>query len=79
MRLEDILYWLQAKPFRPFRITMTSGRTFDVPNPEMVRLMGTTLMLFTPSDRDNVYEWVEMIGLVLIFFLPSPLGGEGRG
>jgi len=27
----------KAQPFRPFRIRMNSGRTFDIRHPEMVR------------------------------------------
>ena len=39
-----------------FRITMNSGRTFDVRQPEMVRLLRTTLLLFTPTEQADVYE-----------------------
>jgi hypothetical protein len=66
MRPEDVLRWLRAQPFRPFRITLNSGRTFDVRHPEMVRLLRTTLLLFTLTEQADVYEWAEMVGLLLI-------------
>ena len=67
MRPEDVLFWIQAQPFRPFRITMNSGRTLDVRHPELVRLMRTSLLYFTPArDQPQVAERAEMIGLVLI-------------
>lgn len=66
MRPEDILHWLQAMPFVPFRITMNSGLTFEVRHPELIRLMRTSLIYFTPSHHKGVYERPQMFGLVLI-------------
>jgi hypothetical protein len=66
MRPEDILRWLQARPFQPFRITMNSGRSYDIRHPEFVRLLRTSLVIYTPSEQEGVFERGEMIGLVLI-------------
>lgn len=78
MRAEDILVWLRAQPFAPFRITMNSGRSYEVRHPEMVRLMRTTLMLFTPGAEPDLYDHAEMIGLVLIERI-VPLTGQALG
>lgn len=37
MRPEDVLTWLRAAPFRPFRVTLESGRSFDIRHPEMMK------------------------------------------
>ena len=66
MRPDDLLFWLRAQPFRPFRMTMNSGRTIDVRHPELLRVLRTSLVYFTPSAQTDVFERVEMIGLVLI-------------
>ena len=66
MRPEDVLFWLRAQPFYPFRITMNSGKTYDIRHPELVRLMRTSLVIFTPSDQPDVFDGAQMIGLVLI-------------
>lgn len=67
MRHEDILLWLQSQPFAPFRVVMNSGRTFEVRHPELVRLLRTSLLLFTPAaDQPMLFDRAEMIGLVLI-------------
>jgi hypothetical protein len=66
MRPEDVLYWIQAMPFVPFRMTMNSGLTFEVRHPELIRLMRTSLIYFTPSDHEGVYDRAQMYGLVLI-------------
>ena len=64
MRLEDVLHWLRATPFVPIRITMNSGHTFEVRHPELIRLLRTSLIYFTPSDHEGVYDRAQMFGLV---------------
>ena len=66
MRPEDVLHWLQAMPFVPFRIRMNSGHTCDVRHPELIRLMRTSFIFFTPSVQEEVYDRAQMFGLVLI-------------
>lgn len=66
MRPEDLLFWLCAQPFRPFRLTLNSGRTLEVRHPEVVRLMRTSLVYFTPTPEADVFERAEMISFVLI-------------
>jgi hypothetical protein len=62
----DLHFWLHGQPFRPFRIIMKSGRTYEVCHPELVRVMPTGIIYFTPSDQEDVYERAEMIGMLLI-------------
>lgn len=62
----EILNYLNAKPFRPFRIHTASGETFDVHHPEMLRVGRNTLMRFTfVSDDPNIYDRWETISLML--------------
>lgn len=85
MRPEDILFWLRAEPFVPFRIVMNSGRVLEVRHPEVIRVMRTSLIYFIPSvDRPEIDDRAEMIGLVLIERIepmqrPSPQPAEGQG
>jgi hypothetical protein len=70
---QEVLNYLQAQPFRPFRIRMNSGRTFDIRHPEMVRVGKRDLLIFTfVSDSPNVYDRWENVALLLIESL-SPL------
>jgi hypothetical protein len=70
---QEILNYLKAQPFQPFRIRMNSGRTFDVRHPEMVRVGKRDLLVFTfVSDSPDVYDRWENIALLLIESL-SPL------
>ena len=63
----EILNYLKAEPFRPFQIRMTSGRTFDIRHPEMVRLGRSTLIVFTFVSNDPaIYDRWETVSLMLI-------------
>jgi hypothetical protein len=45
---------------------MNSGRSYEVRHPEMVRLMRTSLLVFTPTEQPDLQGRAEMVGLVLI-------------
>ena len=84
MRPEDILHWLRAQPFRPFRITMNSGRSYEIRHPEVVRVLRTSIVIFTPTDQEDVFERGDMIGLVLIERIepieaPTPAAPQSPG
>ncbi len=67
MTPQEVLNCVQAQPFRPFRIRMNSGRTFDIRHPEMVRVGRRDLLIFTfVSDSANVYDRWENVSLLLI-------------
>jgi len=73
MSSQEVLNYLQAQPFRPFRIRMNSGRTFDIRHPEMVRVGRRDLLIFTfISDSPGVYDRSENGSLLLVESL-SPL------
>jgi len=68
MRADELLPWVRATPFVPFRIRMNSGRTFDIRHPEMVRVGRSTVHIFTVGNTpsEEPYEQFEMISLLLI-------------
>ena len=67
MTPQEVLNYLQVQPFRPFRIRMNSGRTFDIRHPEMVRVGKRDLLIFTfVSDSPHVYDHWENVALLLI-------------
>ena len=53
MRAHDLLRWLRRKPFRPFRLLISTGRTYDVPRPDLM-LVGTTTVTLEVSDPDRL-------------------------
>ena len=67
MTPQEVLNYIQAQPFRPLRIRMNSGRTFDIHHSEMVRVGRRDLLIFTfVSDFPDVYDRWENISLLLI-------------
>lgn len=73
MTPREVLNYVEAQPFRPFRIRMNSGRAFDIDHPEMVRVGKRDVLIFTfLSDSPEVYDRWENVSLLLIESL-SPL------
>ena len=60
VRPEDLHEYLRQRPFRPFRITLTDGRTFDVRHHELIMVGCTSVDIGIPSHRhlDPTYERV---------------------
>ena len=54
-----IMNYVKAQPFRPFRIHMASGKTFDVRHPEMVKVGKSNLLVSSfAADQEDVFdEW----------------------
>lgn len=64
---QEILGYLKAVPFQPFRIHMASGKTFDVRHPEMVRVGRSSIILFTlVSDHPEIHDRWETVSLMLV-------------
>jgi hypothetical protein len=67
MRPDDVLEWVKAMPYRPFRICLNSGRTFEVRHPEMIKVGRSTIDIFEYADEQrDIYENRQMVGLILI-------------
>lgn len=67
MRPDDLLTWVRAIPFVPFRLRLNSGRTFDIRHPEMLRVGRSTVNVFSFSgEPTDPYERMDMVSLILI-------------
>ncbi len=49
MRPEDILRFLRARPFEPFRIYMSDGKTYDVAHPELALVERSVVIVGVPG------------------------------
>jgi hypothetical protein len=62
-----LLGYLKAEPFRPFRIQMASGRTFDIRHPEMLKVGKSNIVVFTlVSDDPQIFDDWDTVSLMLI-------------
>ena len=63
---ESLRGYVKAEPFRPFRIHLASGRTFDVRHPEMLKVLKNYVLVFKANDETSEFadEW-ESVSLML--------------
>jgi hypothetical protein len=45
--------YVAAEPFRPFRIRMASGQSFEIRHPEMILVGRTSVRVYEPSEPDS--------------------------
>jgi hypothetical protein len=63
---QRVLDYVKAEPFRPFRIHLASGRTFDIRHPEMIKVLKSYLLIFkSTGDTEDVPDEVETVSLLL--------------
>lgn len=62
-----IVEYVSAEPFRPFRIKMTSGQTFEIRHPEMILVGRTSVRVYDPPDAETeVGERWKDVSLMLM-------------
>jgi hypothetical protein len=68
MRPDDVLQLLRARPFQPFRISMSDGQQYEVRHPEMAIVSRSTVLVGIPGPRgpDGPAERVVTCALVHI-------------
>jgi hypothetical protein len=49
--------YVEAEPFRPFRIEMASGQSFDIRHPEMILVGRTSVRVYTNTDAEQTEKW----------------------
>jgi hypothetical protein len=54
MTVQNFRELLTARPFQPFRLVMSSGKTYEVRHPEMAFLSRTSIYVGVDIADDNV-------------------------
>jgi hypothetical protein len=52
MTFRKVGEYVSAEPFRPFRIKMASGQSFDIRHPEMILVGRTSVRVFTANGDE---------------------------
>ena len=60
MNAEQIEQHLKASPFRPFRVCVADGRSFNVPHREFMWRHPTGRTIFVATGED-AYEVIDML------------------
>jgi hypothetical protein len=68
MRSEAIQQLVRREPFKPFRITLTDGRTFEVRHPEMAMVGRSTVAIGLPANgnEETIYDRLVTVDLLHI-------------
>ncbi len=53
MRPDDIRNFLNKRPFQPFRITLTDGRSYEVRHPELVMVGRSSIVIGFPAPEES--------------------------
>jgi hypothetical protein len=62
----QVLSYVKAQPFRPFRLNMASGKNYDIRHPEMIRVGKSLVLVFSFVSGDpDVFEQWESVSLML--------------
>ena len=78
MRLEDVQEIVDKRPFEPFRICMTDGRTYDITHPELCLPGRTKVHVAVPESKaKRLIMRVDQCALVHIVRF-EPLNGKRR-
>ena len=50
MDFHDLREWVEAEPFRPFRLRLTNGRTYEITHPTLIWPSRRTVMIGMPDN-----------------------------
>ena len=79
MNYHKVGEYVTAQPFRPFRIKMVSGQSFDIRHPEMILVGVNSAKVYStkPDDPDGPPFWIDA-SLMLIETI-EPLESQTTG
>lgn len=67
------------RPFKPFRLIMSSGQTYDVRHPEMALLTRSDLLVGTGDTKEGVPAEFKICSLLHVSSIePIGTGSTGR-
>jgi hypothetical protein len=70
--------YVAAEPFRPFRIRMASGQSFDIKHPEMI-LVGRTSARVHDAEGDGNEAWRDVSLLLMETIEPMDAPAHQKG
>jgi hypothetical protein len=79
MGMKDVQHYLKSQPFRPFRLLLTKGKTFEIHHPEFAHVsrssIRSTLTQSGPDSNLDHYITLSLIHVVELEHIPDgPLG-----
>lgn len=78
MTVQTFRELLTERPFKPFRLVMSSGSTYDVRHPEMAFLTKTDILVGVGDMDDGVPAAFKICSLLHVTAI-EPLNGKSNG
>ncbi len=75
MTVQTFRELLNQRPFRPFRLVMSSGQTYEVRHPEMAMLTRTDILVGTDVAEDGVPAEFKICSLLHVTAI-EPLNSQ---
>jgi hypothetical protein len=66
MTLQTFRELMSARPFKPFRLVMSSGQTYEVRHPEMAWLTRTSILVGIDDSQDGVPAEFKICSLLRV-------------
>ena len=66
MIFRKVVEYVSAEPFRPFRLKMASGQTYDIRHPEMILVGKSSVRVYTTAKPDSTSEHWQDVSLMLM-------------
>ena len=60
MTPRKVVEYVTAEPFRPFRMKMASGQSFDIRHPEMILVGRSSVRVYTVTDEEENEKWHDV-------------------
>ena len=83
MPLQTFRELLTQRPFKPFRLIMSSGQTYEVRHPEMALLTKTDILIGVGDADDNIPADFRICSLLHVTAVeplgPAPAGSQPPG
>ena len=77
MTVQTFRELLSQQPFKPFRLIMSSGQSYDVRHPEMAWLTRTSILVGIDESEDGVPSEFKICSLLHVTAV-EPLASSGR-
>jgi hypothetical protein len=83
LRPDALQSYCHAQPFRPFRVTMNSGKTYDIRHPDFIHVARDFFLWFYPpvhqDDFPSRWESVSLLPVQNVEHIDQPAMAATQG
>jgi hypothetical protein len=72
MTLNKIVEHVGAEPFRPFRISMASGQSYEIRHPERILVGRSSVRVYQNGEHETIPHWQDLSMLLMESIEPIP-------